>query len=213
MKKRSTVELVYMSMLALAGLAALILQYGLMIVNRNPDVSLARTTVAFLSYFTILTNMLVTISLIVPLLKPGCKGARFFSRPAVITSVAGYITLVALIYALLLRHLWHPTGLQWLADELLHSVIPAGYVLYWLIFVPKGTLKWTLIFPWLLYPLAYFIYTLLRGFIAGVYPYPFIDVNTLGYGAVLLNAVMVLAVSCLIVFFFLALDHLMRKRG
>jgi hypothetical protein len=49
----------------------------------------------------------------------------------------GYIAIVGIVYRLLLRQLWNPQGMQWVADVLLHDVIPAGYVLYWLLFAPQ----------------------------------------------------------------------------
>jgi hypothetical protein len=42
---------------------------------------------------------------------------------------------------------------------------------------------------WLVYPLAWFVYTLARGAIVDWYPYPFVDVSELGYQAVLARAV------------------------
>ena len=40
----------------------------------------------------------------------------------------------------------------------------------------------------MIYPLVYFAYTLLRGHLLAVYPYPFIDVQKLGYLQVFINA-------------------------
>jgi hypothetical protein len=55
-------------------------------------------------------------------------------------------------------------------------------------YVPKGTLRPRHMALWLLYPLLYFAYALLRGHVLAAYPYPFIDVDKLGYPQVLLNA-------------------------
>jgi hypothetical protein len=41
----------------------------------------------------------------------------------------------------LLRHLWHPQGWQFIADELLHDVMPLLFLGYWWFCVPKGTLR------------------------------------------------------------------------
>ena len=41
---------------------------------------------------------------------------------------------------------------------------------------------------WLVYPLVYFVYALLRGHLLGAYAYPFIDVAMLGYAQVFINA-------------------------
>lgn len=47
---------------------------------------------------------------------------------------------------------------------------------------------------WLVYPVAYLVYTMVRGRIVGTYPYPFLDVSTLGYLRVLANAMVLLVV-------------------
>ncbi len=89
---------------------------------------------------------------------------------------------------LLLRHLWHPEGWQWLADELLHDIMPLLFLGYWWRCVPKGTLRVWHIALWVIYPLLYFAYSLLRGHLLAVYPYPFVDVDKLGYPQVFINA-------------------------
>ena len=114
-------------------------------------------------------------------------------RPSVSSAVAASIVLVALAYSVLLRHLWQPEGWQWLADELLHDVMPALFVVYWWFAVPKGRLRLWHLAAWALYPALYFAYALWRGSEIGVYAYPFIDVASLGYGQVMLNALGVLA--------------------
>jgi hypothetical protein len=102
--------------------------------------------------------------------------------------MAIYIAIVGITYSLLLRHLWNPKGPQRVCDILLHDLVPALYVAYWLLFVPKGALRWKDVFYWLPYPLIYFCYSLIRGAAVGWYPYPFIDASKLGYLQVLANA-------------------------
>ena len=46
----------------------------------------------------------------------------------------------------------------------------------------------------MLWPVAWFMYILIYGRITKWYPYPFVDVNTHGYGRVVGNAVLVVAV-------------------
>ena len=47
---------------------------------------------------------------------------------------------------------------------------------------------------WLVYPVAYLVYTMVRGRIVGTYPYPFLNVSTLGYLQALANAMVLLVV-------------------
>lgn len=148
----------------------------------------------FFSYFTILTNLLVAVSLTISRGLPKSILGKFFSRGAVQTGMGVYIALVGVIYSLLLRNLWNPQGAGKLADVLLHDGVPVLYVIYWAAFVPKGTLRWKHAFLWLIYPIAYMIYTLIRGIMTGWYPYPFIDVGVLGYPIALRNAAGVLVI-------------------
>jgi hypothetical protein len=80
-------------------------------------------------------------------------------------------------------------------------------MIYWWFCVPKGTLHWNNVWTWLLYPLIYFIYALIRGEVVGTYPYPFIEVDRLGYSQVLVNAVMVLVGFVVISLVLVAVDR------
>ena len=46
-------------------------------------------------------------------------------------------------------------------------------------------LRWKDAVAWLAYPGVYLVYILARGAVSGLYPYPFVDVNVLGYAGVL----------------------------
>ena len=89
--------------------------------------------------------------------------AAFFRRASVQASTVVYITVVGVVYWLLLKHLWNPQGLQWVADTLLHTWQPIAYVVYWILFAPKRGLRWSDAAIWLTYPLVYVAYILVRG--------------------------------------------------
>ena len=150
--------------------------------------SLIGGLVAYFGYFTILTNILAALTLTVPLVRPRSKASELFSLPSVGTGVAASIALVGIAYSLLLRHIWNPSGMQLVADVLLHDVMPVAFLLYWWLAVPAGQLRWTEVLIWMLYPLLYFCLALLRGALTSQYSYPFIHVGELGYQRVLLNA-------------------------
>jgi hypothetical protein len=105
--------------------------------------------------------------------------------PAVRAAILTYIIIVAVIYHVVLRKLWDPQGWEYVADTIEHVVAPTLYVIDWLLFVPKGTLKFRSAFVWLLFPLAYAVLSLIHGALTGFYPYPFIDETKLGYDKVL----------------------------
>jgi hypothetical protein len=66
-------------------------------------------------------------------------------------------------------------------------------MLWWLVAQRHGALKWSNL-PIMLAPtLVYFVYILARGAWVHEYPYPILNVDKLGYGGVLLNAIYMLA--------------------
>ncbi len=181
---------------ATLGWFAIIFQLYLIIVNRTAPIP--ETIIRFFSFFTILTNILVALCVTFLLLKPLGAWGKFFSRPATLTALTVYIAVVGLIYNVILRFLWTPKGWQFIVDELLHTVIPLLFILYWFLFTAKQSLKWKSILPWLIYPSLYCIYILIRGSVSGFYPYPFMDVNILGYNKVFVNVAGVVIVFLLL---------------
>ncbi|RXK61923.1 hypothetical protein ESA94_02620 [Lacibacter luteus] len=171
--------------IALVAWFAILLQLYLQIINRTTGV--AEAVIRFFSYFTILTNIIVAVCFTSLALQKG-KAFRFFNNPGVLTAVTVYIFIVGLIYNLVLRSLWNPQGLQLLADNLLHSATPALALLYWLFFANTKQVSWKSTTSWLIYPLLYLIYVIIRGAFSNFYPYFFIDVSKLGYSKAFVNA-------------------------
>jgi hypothetical protein len=170
---------------------ALVLQYYLTITK--PGAPFLEATVRYFSFVTILTNILVALALTLPWLAPQSRSGQFFDRPSVRTAILAYIIIVAVIYHYLLAKLWNPQGWQLVADTVEHVVTPALYVVDWVLFVPKGTVRWKSAVVWLGYPLVDAVYSLIHGAVTGFYPYPFINVSNLGYHKVFTNmAVLVL---------------------
>jgi len=117
--------------ICLLGWFALVGQFYLIILNRIT--SIPEIIIRYFSYFTILTNLLVAICCTALLTNRNSKIKSFFSRQNTLTAVAVYITVVGLVYNSILRFLWNPQGLQWIVDELLHSVIPLLFIAFWLL--------------------------------------------------------------------------------
>ena len=201
----------FVAVAALLGWAGLSIQLYLIFYSRWAlGASLLGGLLSFFSYFTVLSNTLVATVLTCALTSRESAARRWFLQPWVSSGIAVSIAVVGLAYNVLLRHLWHPEGWQWLADELLHDVMPLLFLAWWWLCVPKGTLRLRHIALWVIYPLVYFAYALLRGHLLATYPYPFIDVDTLGYPQVFVNAGGLLAGFVLIALVVIALD---RRRG
>lgn len=197
--------------LAALGWSALILQFRLVLgVNASAGIGVGETLVRFFSYFTILTNTLAAVVLTGVMLG---HTRTFLTRPKVQTAVAVYITVVCAVYFLILRHLWQPQGPQWLADTLLHYVMPALYVLFWLCFVRKDTLAWRDSLVWLVFPLAYLGAVLARGVPSKFYPYPFIDANELGYLEIAKNSAVLFAAFLLAGLLYVAVSRFLRRKA
>ena len=196
---------IYRTFLAVLGWVSLVLQFFLARAGGHAlGQTAALTTANFFSYFTIITNLLVAFSLSTAQLNPRSRLGAFFSRSSVQTAIAGNILVVALIYNIVLAKLSNLQGSAWLVDFLLHTAIPALYMVYWLLFVPKGMVSLWAPLAWLLYPLLYLLYSLVRGALVGWYPYPFVDVGDLGYAMVVFNSLKIMA-AFLVIFYGLTL--------
>lgn len=171
--------------IALMASAALALQLHLLVADFTER---GETVVSgvwrYFAFFTILTNILVALTTF-----GIAAGGRFTPNHSLVTGVTKNIVIVGLVYHFLLAALWSPQGAQYLADVLLHYAVPLSMLAYWLTLEPKGGITWRDGLMWLVYPAAYLVYALARGAFDGFYPYPFIDVATIGIEKVLMNAV------------------------
>ena len=143
----------------------------------------------YFAFFTILTNLIAAAALAAAALR---RSGSALVSPGIVTGIAANIVLVGIAYNLLLRNTWNPQGLQLLADVLLHNVDPLLFLGWWWLAALTQPLRYIEIIRWAAYPIAYFAYAMVRGAVDGFYPYPFIDVPTLGTGRVIVNALAIL---------------------
>jgi hypothetical protein len=169
------------------------------------DLSIPANLINYTSFFTIETNLLVAIVLTIFCARP--QAEQFLTRPSLTSALVDYVIIVGVVYALLLRNLWHPHGLRLLADIALHDAIPILYPFYWLVFMPRGGLRWSDPAWWLVFPVLYFLYSMLRGAAFGIYLYPFFDVAQLGFARVSMNGIGLLAGFFGLGVVLTALDH------
>lgn len=201
----------YRAVFACVGWFAVALQYGVTLAD-NPGSSAGELTLNFFSYFTILSNILVALALTAPVVAPNSRPGRWFAGEGVRAAMAMYIVVVGVVYHFLLAPTWNPQGLALLGNSLLHYVMPAAFVLDWLLFAPKGRLKWSDPARWLIFPLIYGGWTLIHGALSGWWPYPFVDVGALGLGRVLLNFVGLLAFFLIVGLLVVAIDRTFGRR-
>lgn len=165
---------------------AVITQYSLMIDNRIA--SITETSIRFFSFFTILTNSLCAIYFTVLLLQKPKSLNKLVVSHGTLTALMVYIFVVGLVYQVILRHVWEPQGMQRVVDELLHSINPLLVLFFWLKYEIHTHLKYQQLLSWLIFPLIYLVYILIRGHFSHFYPYPFVDVDIIGLSAVLINS-------------------------
>ncbi len=211
-KDRYAQSRIAMALVAVAAWLGLAIQFYVTQTHPNlQEFSPLERGVRFFEFFTILTNLIVAVSLTFALLAPAMSIGRFFARPGVKTAVAVYIALVGIVYNLVLQGLHEFSGAAWVADFLTHDLVPLLYVAYWLFLVPKGELNWKMPLSWLIYPLVYLPYVLIRGSSTGRYPYPFLDVGELGLGVVLINTVVLTIVFLVLGELFVGADKLIAR--
>ena len=183
----------------LAGIAwaALALQLYLALeVRWHLGASLLGGMINVFSYFTVLSNTFAASVLSAVAWPRDTLAARCLRRPAVAGCAVISMLLVGIAYNLLLRQYWDPQGAQWLANEVLHNLMPVAMLGFWWWRVPKGQLRPAHVLAWALYPLGWYGFTLMRGWSIGVWPYPFLDATELGFGPAFINALCLLAGYC-----------------
>lgn len=184
----------YAASAATLGVAALILQFILILAPRinTPGgwlIALGR----FFGFFSIHMNILIVVAFVCVAI--GARGpiARLLARPAVAAGITVWIILVALAYELLLRAIIKPQGLNWVADMLLHVVMPILWVAHWWVWTSKKGLEWKHAAYWCILPLAFLGVIIIRALAGGGYTYPFLNVAKLGFPPVVGYVVCLLA--------------------
>ncbi|MDQ1068778.1 Pr6Pr family membrane protein [Streptomyces canus] len=205
---RHSMAAVYRVLVALTGAAAVTIEL------------LLSSPIRTLSHFSIQSTILLAMVLLL-----SARRAWTARRPLP-SSVTGaallYITITALVHHLLLANAAspfsltgaaaHPTGWHAVTTHLLNTVIPAAALADWLLLTAPGRLHLRQAASWLLYPLAYLLFSFTRGELippgtGGRYLYPFLDVDLHGYKNVLGNALLLGLSFYALAILLIALDH------
>jgi hypothetical protein len=170
-----------------AGLIALLAVAGIVLfleADIEKSGSLGQSVWVLVRFFTILTNVLVAVVF-------GLIAFGIHIQPRFVAGTVLAIVLVGVVYELLLRGLVDLTAGSAIANVLLHRATPIAAPIFWLLFTPKGTLRYADPPLWAAFPFAYLVYALIRGGFEGVYAYPFIDLGKLGATQVAINAIVI----------------------
>lgn len=162
------------------------------------------------SYFTIQSNILVTVMSIILLINPYRTSNVF--RVFRLMSL-GAILITGLVYNLVLLPLAPPHGFALFFNVLLHMLVPLFAVIGWLVWGPRIPFKWSYIWLSLLFGVWWIGMALIRGAIIHWYNYPFINVDKLGYGRVTINIIAIVIAYVVIAMIILGLDKKLPNRG
>lgn len=181
------------ALLAMLVLIAVIRQ--LFVVYDQPDPA----PVNFFSFFTIQANLIAATVWLLGAWRPGLTA----SRPLLRGAATSYLLITAIVYFTLSFDQNKDDLLAltaWWVNALTHQVLPLAVLIEWVLVPPRRSIGWRIALAWLLYPVAYFAYSMIRGFFSGWFPYPFLQPGYWGgYSGVLLNAAILLAMMVPIV--------------
>ena len=181
----------------------LVVQGSAVLVEEDPP-GLAARTYRFFAYFTIQSNLLVAVVSTVlardPALdRPGWRVVR-------LAGLMG-ITVTGLVHFFLLRPLLDLDGADWVADKLLHMVVPVLALAAWAWCGPRKRVvvrEAAYAFCW---PIAWLVWTLGVGQVDGWVPYPFLDADEEGWGSVAVVSVGITVLALLVLGLFAWLDR------
>jgi hypothetical protein len=88
-----------------------------------------------------------------------------------------------------------------------HYISPWATLIGWLLFGPRPRTTWTTTAWAFVWPLLWLVYTFVHGAISGWYPYPFLDVATIGFADSVRNSAFVLVIGIVIAVVITLLDH------
>jgi len=183
----------FAAIIAIIGWIGLAGQFAFAIANpAAQDVGVGERIIRYFSFFTVVSNGIIALGTTAITFFPRSRFTKFFDSAGVLAAAAVYITIVAVVYSLFLRSVVNAQGWHLYSDHIVHDIVPALFVLYWLILAPKRAVKWIDPIKWLIVPVLYIAYSLIHGASDKWYPYWFADVSKLGYPTALKNSAFVL---------------------
>ena len=154
------------------------------------------------SYFTIQSNLLMLVSAVLLAIKPDRTGMVF--EAVRMAGLVG-ITVTGVVFATVLEGAIELEGQELWNDRIFHYIIPAMAVIGYLLLRPRTTFHKSA-YLFLLWPLAWITYTLIRAEVADPkfrgengttmnVPYDFLDIDLHGGWAVALASLIVLVLT------------------
>lgn len=181
----------FASIRLLVGLAVIVAVVGQFVKSASMVPDVPRFAGNFLSFFTIDSNLLTIVVLLAGAWYGFAKSRDSERYTLFRAAVTTYMATTGVVYGLLLREvsLDQATTLAW-SNEILHVFAPAYVLLDWILAPGRRPVRWDRFWTILVFPILWLLYTLVRGPIAGWYPYPFLNpAQPGGYATVVLYIV------------------------
>ncbi|UOQ90369.1 Pr6Pr family membrane protein [Agromyces endophyticus] len=162
----------------------------------------AAFVVNFFSFFTILSNCLAAVVLLVAAWSSFTRERDSAGFTVMRACATAYMTTTLVVYNTLLRDisLDQATTLPW-SNEILHLWAPLYLLVDWVLAPGRRPVPWRRLWTVAVFPLVWAAYTMLRGAIVGWYPYPFLNPEVkpgVGYDGVLVYIVAIAAFILLV---------------
>lgn len=214
----------YATLAVVVGVIGLLLDFwviaGTMVVSTGNPVarSLPSMLIYYWAFLTNLSNGALLLTYIAD--TTGARSLGWFRHPVTRTGMAGIMLLVMSYYHFMLAPTLHDMpGAITVSNILLHYCTPLLFLGWWAAFTAHGTLRVRDV-PMMLVPgLSYVAYVLIRGRIAGEYPYTILDPTfaipahpAQGYLGVAVGVGVLLALVVIFDLLLVALDGLMARR-
>ena len=149
----------------------------------------------FFSFFTIESDIFASLMFIVSAVAvaAGVKSRRLAMFRGAATL---YMIVTGIVFAVLLSGIEGTTltAVPW-DNIVLHYIIPLAVVGDWLIDPPHQRIGFKQGLVWLIFPIAYVAYSLVRGSIVGWYPYPFLNPETNGVVGIIITSLGIAALG------------------
>jgi hypothetical protein len=166
----------------------------------------------WITYFTILSNVLVAVVLTMLVLGPSLFTRRTAGgaawRALRLDSVL-MIVITGVLYNLLLAE-GEKSGWDQVSNSMLHMATPLLTLIVWIIAGPRGLITGRTIGLSLLLPLLWAVFALVRGGVVGAYPYPFLDVTANGLTSVLVFIAVIVVIAVVLALGLLGIDAMLR---
>ena len=163
----------------------------------------------FFAFFTILSNVFGALLWLWLALR--WRQARTRNDDLLRGAATLYLVVTLVIVVVLLQgaelSLSNPT-----VDLVVHKVFPILAVVDWIVDPPRTDLRYRDVAIWLVFPLVWVAFTLVRGAVDAWYPYPFLDPDNGGYRSVAYHVITILAGFLVIAGAIVALGDLGRDR-